>query len=66
MSSDLKVGDVRLTVNTDHPAVNDGALVVITAVNPAMRDKRGNSVPYLIKRVDGERHVITHSNQTGE
>lgn len=29
MSNTLKVGDVCLTVNTNHPAVNDGTLVVI-------------------------------------
>ena len=66
MSANLKVGDVCLTINTDHPACNEGVLVVITAVNHTSRDARGNVVPYLIKRVDGQSHVSTRCQQTGQ
>lgn len=66
MSKDVKVGDVCLTVNTKHPAVNDGVLVVITAVDHTSRDARGNSTPYLIKRVDGQPHISTTCRQTGK
>lgn len=66
MNQELTVGTLCVTVNSDHPACNDGALVVIVEINHSMKSARGASVPYLIRRVDGQRHVSTHDSRTGE
>ena len=52
--SELKVGDICLTVNSTHPAINDGVLMVVLAINPQVTSFQGESSPYLIRRVDGQ------------
>jgi hypothetical protein len=46
----LQVGDLCITQNADHPVLNNGLLVVITAVDPA----RSAGDHFQIRRVDGQ------------
>lgn len=66
MSKELTVGTLCVTVNTNHPECNDGVLVVIIGVAPCRRSARGEPIPYLIRRVDGQPHVSTSDWRTGE
>jgi hypothetical protein len=66
MSSDHKVGAVCMTVNTRHPAVNDGVLVVVVGVNAKIRSAAGEPCPYLVRSVDGSPFVSTTNLHTGE
>ena len=47
----LQVGDLCITRNTVVAGLNNGLLVVITAVNPWCNE---GATPYRIRRVDGE------------
>jgi hypothetical protein len=64
MVKSLKVGTVCITVNTNHPACNDGVLVVVVGINYAIRDKRGAPAPYWIRRLDGQPFISTHDRKT--
>jgi hypothetical protein len=46
----LQAGDLCITQNADHPVLNNGLLVVITAVDPA----RTAGDHFQIRRVDGQ------------
>lgn len=61
----LQVGDICMTVNSTRPAINNGVLMVIIAVNPTMRGFDHERVPYLIRRVDGQVMGSVQSNTTG-
>lgn len=52
--SDLKVGDICITVNTLCPAINNGVLMVVLDIDPTMTSFKGEPSPYLIRRVDGQ------------
>lgn len=61
----LRVGDICVTVNSDHPACNDGDLVTIVMVDHTRHDVREGPVPYLVRRIDGLPHISTVSWGTG-
>lgn len=65
MSKELKVGTLCKTINSKI-AANNGNLVVIVEVNHSMVAANGEAVPYLIKRIDGQRHVCTCDLKTGK
>lgn len=65
MSKELKVGTLCKTINSKI-AANNGNLVVIVEVNHSMVAANGEAVPYLIKRIDGQRHVCTRDRKTGK
>ena len=47
----LQVGDLCITQNTVVSGLNNGLLVVITAINPWCNE---GATPYRIRRVDGQ------------
>lgn len=49
-----QVGDICVTVNTKHPAINDGVLVVIVWIDSSLMEFKDEKTPYLIRRVDGQ------------
>lgn len=61
--NELKVGDICITVNSQVPALNDGLLVQIVAVDPAML---GGDHPYCIVRLDGQPFPAARVPDTGE
>lgn len=61
----LQVGDICITVNSDHPACNDGDLVIIVMVDHTRHHFREGPVPYLVRRIDGLPHISTLSWGTG-
>lgn len=61
----LQVGDLCITVNSEHPACNDGDLVTIVKVDHSKCDSREGPVPYLVRRIDGLPHISTVSWYTG-
>lgn len=65
-SRPLQVGDLCITVNSEHPACNDGDLVTIVKVDHTRHDVREGSVPYLVRRIDGLPHISTVAWGTGE
>lgn len=65
MSRPLQIGDLCITVNTKHPACNDGALVTIVNIDHTQRDRDGSPLPYLIRRIDGQPHLSTTDRKTG-
>lgn len=65
MKPKFSVGDVCITQNARFPAVNNGILVVIKAIDPARLNRQGGQTPYLIKRVDGLPHGSTIDPKTG-
>ena len=66
MSSNLKVGQLCLTVNTQHPEHNDGLLVVVLAVSPTFRAGGGELTPYLIRGIDGMTFKSTTEQTAGK
>ncbi len=66
MTRPLQVGDLCITVHTTHPGCNEGLLVVIHHVDHSQRDKHGEAIPFLIRRLDGQPHVSTSDRKTGE
>ena len=62
----LRVGDVCTTVNCTAAAINNGLLVVIIGINPQKTDRRGEAVPYCVRRVDGQPFPATLGWKTGE
>ncbi len=65
MSEDLKVGDLCITVNSEHSAANNGLLVVIIEIDQTVRGYRGEVAPYFIRRVDGQVIVSSICRVTG-
>lgn len=65
MSRQLQIGDLCITVNTKHPACNEGALVTITTIDNSQKGWDGESTPYLIRRIDGQPHISTTDMKTG-
>jgi len=65
-TTDRKVGDLCVTINSKYPLLNEGALVVVIAVNPAMKFYRGEFAPFCIRRVDGQVFKATSCNTTGK
>jgi hypothetical protein len=63
--SSLKVGDVCITVNSSRPAINNGILMVILRIDPNCKGFNGESIPYLIRRVDGQALGSTTCMTTG-
>lgn len=61
----LQVGDLCITVNSDHPACNNGDLVTIIKIDHSRNDRREGPVPYLIRRIDGLPHISTVTWGTG-
>lgn len=61
----LKVGDLCVTVGTDHPVLNDGLLVVIIGFNPTIKSHTGESTPWHIRRIDGQAFPSTTVPSTG-
>lgn len=61
----LQVGDLCITINSKFE-MNNGTLVVIMGINPTLKDSKGVSTPYLIRRVDGQPHPSTTNTITGE
>ncbi len=62
----LQVGDLCITVNSDHPACNDGDLVTIIMIDHTQHHKKYGPVPYLVRRIDGLPHISTVSWDTDE
>ncbi len=62
----LQVGDLCITVNSDHPACNDGDLVTIISIDHTRNHAQYGPVPYLVRRIDGLPHISTVSWHTGE
>jgi hypothetical protein len=61
----LQVGDICITVNSDHPACNDGDLVTIVMIDHTRHDVHEGFVPYLVRRIDGLPHISTVDWGTG-
>jgi hypothetical protein len=61
-----QVGDICVTVNTKHPAINDGVLVVIVGIDNSSMGFKNETTPYLIRRVDGQVFGSTTSIRTGK
>lgn len=61
----LQVGDLCITVNSEHPACNNGDLVTIIKVDHTQDDVHEGPVPYLVRRIDGLPHISTVSWGTG-
>lgn len=61
-----QVGDICVTVNTKHPAINDGVLVVIVWIDSSLMEFKDEKTPYLIRRVDGQVMGSTTSSTTGK
>jgi len=61
-----QVGDICVTVNTKHPAINDGVLVVIVGIDSSLMAFKDGTTPYLIRRVDGQVMGSTTSSTTGK
>ena len=61
----LQVGDLCITINSEHPACNDGDLVTIIKIDHTINDAREGRVPYLVRRIDGLPHISTVSRDTG-
>ena len=61
----LKVGDLCHTTGSKVPLLNNGLLVVIIGINYAIRNHGGHTVPYLIRRVDGQVFVSSFERATG-
>ncbi|MBP6644771.1 MAG: hypothetical protein KA207_02875 [Burkholderiaceae bacterium] len=63
--ANFKVGDICITVNSAHPAINNGVLMVIIGIDPNRTSFEGESTPYLIRRVDGQVMGSTTCRVTG-
>jgi len=64
--TDLKIGDLCVTINSKVPLLNEGHLVVILEINPGYRSFHGQSLPFLIRRLDGQVFSSTFSGRTGQ